>query len=329
MTLNKVSVLQQIFSPIQKEVEALNEHYKTILQHNDHTISNILSSIHFSEGKRLRPAMVFLSAGIAGKINSLTQTTALGLELLHYSSLMHDDVIDYGTKRRNQPTLNALWNNKIAVLTGDYLLSECMNLIAKTNNASLILKLVTIAKTMAYGELLQLSKSYTTCLNEKEYMEIIRYKTANLISACFEMGVASCTSDEVTINRWKQFGEEVGVIFQLKDDLFDYQVNNTSPKDAHKDIQEHKITLPLIVALQKTSESKRQQLLDLYRNHSGNSSEIQDIIHLVSESGGIDYTETLIKEKINHCFDFVNQQNDSDYKQSLLLLLNFIRDRGF
>jgi len=322
-------MLQEIFTPIRKEIESLSDCYKTILHHNDQTINNILSNVNLSEGKRLRPAMVFLSAGMVGKINQLTQITALGLELLHYSSLLHDDVIDNGIKRRNQPTLNALWNNKIAVLTGDYLLSECMNLIAKTNHASLISKLTTIAKTMAYGELLQLSKSYNTCLDEKEYMEIIRYKTADLIAACFEMGVASCISDEKIIAQWRKFGEEAGIIFQLKDDLLDYQPNELSQKDIHKDICEHKITLPFIIALQRTPESERQQLLGLYKNHTGKLTEIQAIIRTVTERGGIAYTETLIKEKTNRCLDFLNQQKDSKYKRSLSLLVQFIQNREF
>jgi len=309
-------------------MEELSEYYKTILHHNDLTISNILSGINLVEGKRLRPAMVFLSAGIAGKINTLTQFTAFGMELLHYASLLHDDVIDNGYKRHNQPTLNALWNNKIAVLAGDYLLSECMNVIAQANHQQLLSKLITVIKTMTYGELLQLSKS-DNAFDENKYMEIIHYKTASLISACFEMGVASSVSDKQIINQWKKFGEEVGIIFQLKDDLLDYQHNELSPKDTHKDIKEHKVTLPFIIALQRTSESERQQLLDLYKNHTGKPTEIQEIIRTVTEHGGINYTESLIETKTNQCLDFVHQQKDSDYKKSLLLLIQFIQNRNF
>jgi octaprenyl-diphosphate synthase len=281
------------------------------------------------EGKKLRPAMVFLSAGIAGEINRLTQITAFGLELLHYASLLHDDVIDNGCKRHNQPTLNAVWNNKIAVLTGDYLLSECMNVIARENHQKLLSKLITITKTMSYGELLQLSKSDNAVINENEYIEIVHCKTASLISACFEMGVASCISDEKIINQWKNFGEEVGIIFQLKDDLLDYLPDNISQKDAHKDIKEHKITLPFIIALQRTPEAEQSQLLNLYKNHTGKPAEIQTVIRMVTERGGIDYTESLIEEKTNQCLDFVNQQAESDYRKSLSLLIQFIRNRNF
>jgi len=322
-------ILQQIFTPIQKGIDELSDYCRTILRHTNPNVDVILSGINLSEGKKLRPAMVFLSAGIAGEINSLTQMTAFGLELLHYSSLLHDDVVDNGYKRHNQPTLNAVWDNKIAVLAGDYLLSEGMNIVAEANHQKLLSKMLAITKIMAYGELLQLNRSNDISTSQQEYMEIIYCKTASLISACFEMGTASCISDEKVIRQWKKFGEEVGIIFQLKDDLLDYQSDDISPKDAHKDIKEHKITLPFILALQQTPEAERQQLLDLYKNHSGDSSEIQKIIHIVTERGGINLTENLMDEKTNHCLDFVNKQENSDYKQSLLLLIQFIRNRKF
>jgi octaprenyl-diphosphate synthase len=324
-----MNTLQQIFTPIREEIASLSGYCEPILCHSDADIRPILSGINLFEGKKLRPAMVLLSAGIAGSINELTKITAFGLEMVHYASLLHDDVIDNGCKRHNLPTLNALWNNKIAVLAGDYLLSECMNVIAQANHTKLLSKLITIINTMTYGELLQLSKSNNTAVGEDEYMEIIRCKTASLISACFEMGVASCTSDEKIINLWKIFGENVGIIFQLKDDLLDYQSVETSPKDAHKDIKEHKMTLPFIIALQRCSEIQRRKLLDLYKNHRGDMSDIQTIIHAASEYGGINYTESLIDEKTNQCLDFVHRQKDSDYKQSLSLLVEFIKDRKF
>jgi octaprenyl-diphosphate synthase len=324
-----MNTLQQIFTPIRKEIDSLNEYYKSMLCHNDPNIRHILSGTNLFEGKKLRPAMVFLSAGIAGHINDLTKISAFGLEMLHYASLLHDDVVDNGFKRHNQPTMNALWNNKIAVLTGDYLLSESMNVIAQANHTKLLSKLISITNTMAYGELLQLSKSSNAFVEENEYIEIIKCKTASLISACFEMGIASCVSNEDAINSWKTFGEEAGIIFQLKDDLLDYQSDDISPKDAHKDIKEHKITLPFIIALQRISESEKRQLLDLYKNHNGNTSDIQTIIQTVTEYKGIEYTELLMDKKTEYCLDFVYQQKDSDYKQALLMLIQFIRDRKF
>ena len=320
---------EQIFFPIKNEIDSLNEYYETILDHSEPKISRVLSEITLFEGKRLRPAMVFLSAGVVGNINHLTQLAAFGLELLHYASLLHDDVVDNGCKRHNKPTLNALWNNKIAVLTGDYLLSKCMNVIAEANYPKLLSKLITITNSMAYGELLQVSQFDNTFMNENEYMKIIHCKTASLISSCFEMGISSCISDEKTINLWKKLGEEIGVIFQLKDDLLDYQVNEHFQKDAHKDIKEHKITFPFIISMQHAPESEKKQLIDLYKNHTEKLSEIQTIICAVTEYEGINYTELLIEEKTNYCLDFINQQAENDYKKALLNLVQFIKNRNF
>jgi octaprenyl-diphosphate synthase len=322
-------MLQRIFAPVKTEMEMLNNSYNTILHHNDVVIKKILSDIALFEGKKLRSAMVFLSAAITGEINQRTHTAAFGVELLHYFSLIHDDVIDNGQKRHNQPTLNATWNNKVAILFGDYLLSECMHEIVQANYPELLLKLADVGKTMAYGELMQLIQAENKCLSEKEYMDIIHCKTATLISACFEMGVASCTSNDEMINQWKIFGETAGIIFQLKDDLLDYQSHNLSQKDAHKDVKEHKFTLPFIFALQQTPDAEKTQLLDLYLNHTGKPEEIQTIIRLVTERGGIAYTESLIDEKTKECIDFINQQKDSEYKKSLLLMIQFIRERKF
>jgi octaprenyl-diphosphate synthase len=322
-------MLQQIFAPIATEMEILNNRYNTILHNNNTVVKKILSNVTLLGGKKLRPALVFFSAGITGEINRLTYTSAFSFELLHYFSLIHDDVIDNGQKRHNQPTLNAIWNNKTAILIGDYLLSECMSFIVQANYPQLLLKLAEIAKIMTQGELLQLTQLQNKCLSEKEYMDIIRYKTGALMSACCEMGAASAIADSEIINQWKIFGEETGIIFQLKDDLLDYQVHHLSSKDVHKDIKEHKITLPFIIALQHTPDAEKTQLLNLYLNHTGKIEEIQTIIHTVTERGGIAYTESLIDKKTKQCIDFVNQQKDSEYKKSLLLLVQFIRDRKF
>jgi octaprenyl-diphosphate synthase len=323
-------MLQQIFAPVKAEIEMLDENYKTIFHHNNFVVKEILSKVSLFEGKRLRPALVFLSAAIAGEINQHTHLSAFGFELLHYSSLIHDDVIDNGQKRHNQPTLNAVWNNKTAILVGDYLLSECMNVIVQANYLPLLLKLAEVAKKMTQGELLQLTPQLQNeCISEKEYMDIIRYKTGALMSACCEIGVTSATSDNEIINQWKTFGEETGIIFQLKDDLLDYQTHNHSPKDTHKDIKEHKVTLPFIIALQRTPNLEKAPLLDYYLHHTGTENEIQDIIRIVTERGGIKYTKTLINREADNCIRFVNKQKDSEYKKSLLMLIQFIRDREF
>ncbi|MDR0604871.1 MAG: polyprenyl synthetase family protein [Bacteroidales bacterium] len=324
-------MLQEIFTPVKKEIASLNKTYKKVLQSNASEVTYVLSKMTLFEGKRIRAALVFLSAGITGKINKQTHLSAFGFELLHCTSLIHDDVIDNGQKRHDQPTLNAIWNNKIAVLGGDYLLSLCMDFIVQANYTELLLKLSEVAKLMVCGELRQLKQSQRQhrVSSKKSYLKTIHYKTAALMSACCEMGAASSTSDNKIIDQWKTFGEEIGIMFQLKDDLLDYQTDTHSSKDAHKDIKEHKITLPFIVAIQQTPIFEKSKLLELYLHHTGTENEIQDIIHIVTKRGGIRYTKYLINNKAENCINFINQQKDSKYKKSLLLLVQFIRDQEF
>jgi len=322
-------MLQQIFAPIQSEINKFNHSLDTIIHHNDSIIDELLSGISLYKGKQLRPAIVFLSAAITGNITPQTHTTALVFELLHYSSLIHDDVIDNGQKRHNQPTLNAIKGSKAAVLTGDYLLSKCMTLIAQSKNIPLLEKASEVAQTMTTGELLQLIKPNIHFLSEEQYLQIVDCKTASLISACFEMGAAS-SQDNTDINKqWGNFGRELGIIFQLKDDLLDFRQNSISQKDVCKDIYEHKMTLPIIVALQQAPSQEQKTLLDLYENHQGKQEEIALLIEKVVLHGGISYTEKIIETKSETCTAFVQAQKDSVYKDALLALIQFIKEREF
>lgn len=322
-------MLQQIFEPIEQEINSFNHSLDKIIHHDDFVIDELLLDISLYKGKQLRPAMIFLSAAIAGTVNPLTFTTALVFELLHYSSLIHDDIIDNGQKRHNQPTLHAKRGAKIAVLTGDYLLSKCMDLIAQTQHIPLLEKTSLVAQNMTTGELLQLVEPEKDILTEEQYLRIIDCKTASLISACFEMGVASVQADENIRKQWSDFGRELGIVFQLKDDLLDFQHTDSSQKDVCKDIKEHKITLPVIVALRQTPADEQKTLLDVYKHHQGTFKEIELLIQKITQYGGISYTENLIEEKSKTCEAFANAQKDSVYKESLLALIHFIKKRNF
>lgn len=322
-------MLQQIFTPIEQEISTLNHSLEDIICHSDSAIDEILLNISFYKGKQLRPAMIFLSAAIVGNINPLTYTTALVFELLHYSSLIHDDVVDNGQKRHNQPTLHAARGSKTAVLTGDYLLSKCMTLIAKSQNIFLLEKTAQVAQAMTTGELLQLVESKDGLISEEQYLRIVNSKTASLISACFEMGVASTQNDTEINAQWKNFGKELGIMFQLKDDLLDFQSDELSQKDVYKDIKEHKITLPTLIALRQAPCSEQKSLLDLYLHHQGKPEKIALLIQKITQYGGIAYTENLIKEKFVVCEDFVKAQKDSPYRDALFALVQFIKKRKF
>jgi octaprenyl-diphosphate synthase len=321
--------LQQIFTPVRAEMESLNDYYQKVLSDEHSALKNVLSVEALLEGKKLRSAMVFLCAGIFGKINHRTKASAFALELLHYASLIHDDVIDDGGIRHNHHTLNHVFGDKVAILTGDYLLAECIHFIVQEDYPELLTTVTSIAKTMVNGELLQLVKKPKRCLFEKEYMEIIRCKTAVFIAACFEMGVTSVVSDPETVLQWKKLGEKVGIIFQLKDDLLDYQSCHSLRKDEYKDIKDHKITLPFIHAFQQTPKSEKEKLLNFYLNHEGTNKEIQTITRIVKRRGGIDYVNELIDRLTMQCVNFIQLQEKSDYKEALLLLMQFIRERKF
>ena len=319
--------LRTILNPIESEIAQMNAYYVQKLHHNNLQIDNILSHISSHKGKQLRPAMVFLSAAIHGEINQQTHTAALVFELLHASSLIHDDIVDNGLKRHNQPTVNALWNNKIAVLLGDYLLSECMSLIAQSNNLQLLHTATQVAQKMVGGELLQLTHLQEDILSKEQYMEIVQQKTASLIAACFEMGAASAEAEEEKVQAWKSLGKEVGIIFQIKDDLFDYQKNASFEKDCYKDIYEHKVSLPFILALEQKPPSERGQWFRLYKKHSGTEYEIQQIIAMVTENQGVALTEQFLEKKVQHVLQFIENQPESKYKQSLIALVHYVKDR--
>ena len=322
-------MLQQIFAPIKSEINRFNHSFGEIIHHEHFAIDEILLIISRYKGKQLRPAMVFLSAAIAGKITPLTNTTALVFELLHYSSLIHDDVIDNGQKRHNHPTLNATMGSKTAVLAGDFLLSKCMMLIAQSQNILLLEKISQTAQIMTTGELLQLVEPADTLISEENYLQIVDCKTASLISACFEMGVLSSQTDTKASKQWGEFGRELGIIFQLKDDLLDYLSGDFSQKDAHKDIHEHKFTLPVIAAIRQAPSNEQKPFFDLYKSHQGMSDEIQYLIEKVISYGGIAYTEKMIEAKFENCIAFVKAQKDSMYKDALQALVQFSRERKF
>jgi len=319
--------LANLFDTIESEMRQLSAYFGRELRHDSLPIDNLLSYVSSHKGKQLRPAMVFLSAAINGEINQQTHTAALVLELLHSSSLIHDDIVDNGQKRHNKPTVNALWNNKVAVLLGDYLLSESMCLIAQSGNQRLLHTTVRTAQAMVSGELLQLAYLQENILSKEQYMEVVQQKTASLIAACFEMGAVSAGAEEEKVQQWKNFGKEVGVVFQIKDDLFDYQKNDALGKDCYKDIYEHKISLPFILALEEKTLLEQEKWFQFYKKHSGTAEEIQAIIEMVLENKGIACTELLLEEKFQKLRQFMDKQADSTYKQALIALIHYVKDR--
>ena len=266
------------------------------------------------KGKQIRPLFVLLSAKCHGEINENTYRAAAFIELLHTATLIHDDVVDNSDKRRGMFSLNALWKNKISVLIGDYLLSKGMLLALQNKDYQMLDTISETVKAMSEGEIYQMEKARRMDITEEDYYDIIRRKTASLISSCCVVGALSVKADESQVEKMKRFGTLAGIAFQIKDDIFDYQLDNKTGKPAGNDIQEHKMTLPLIHLLKTSSVSERRSIIRKIKYHSDDVEARLDIINKVNNNRCLDYA----KEKMNVFVDDALSQLD-DIKDSVAL----------
>ncbi|MBA7547119.1 All-trans-nonaprenyl-diphosphate synthase (geranyl-diphosphate specific) [subsurface metagenome] len=262
-----------------------------------------------------------------GEVNSSTYTAATLIELLHTATLIHDDVVDDSYERRGFLSINALWKSKIAVLLGDYLLAKGL-LISVENKEYKILEIVSEAvKEMSEGELLQIQKSRKLNISEEEYFEIIRKKTAALIASCTASGARSVTADNTIINQMKDFGIKIGMAFQIKDDLFDYEKTTITGKPRGNDIQEKKLTIPLIASLAKASPSERKEVLKLINRKSSKRLTHNKIYNFVHEKGGLEYAKKRMYEYRDEALNILNNFKSNEALKSLSVLVNFIVER--
>jgi octaprenyl-diphosphate synthase len=278
------------------------------------------------KGKQLRPIFVFLSAKIWGEVGDKTYNAASLIELLHTATLVHDDVVDDAYKRRGFFSINALWKNKIAVLVGDYLLSRGL-LLALDNEEYDLLQIVSKAvKEMSEGELLQIEKARRLDIDEEIYFEIIRQKTASLISAACAAGVSSVSDNKAAIESMRDFGETIGIAFQIKDDLFDYG-DASIGKPRGIDIKEKKMTLPLIYALSKAEKRDKKRIISSIKNNSTDKEVVRQVIAFVKESGGLEYATDKMNYYKDRALSLLEDFPDSDSKESLSQLVDFVISR--
>jgi octaprenyl-diphosphate synthase len=271
---------------------------------------------------------VFLVAKMVsnGQFKERTYRGASVIELIHTATLVHDDVVDDSNRRRGFFSLNALWKNKIAVLVGDYLLSKGL-LLSIDNDDFDILKLISIAvREMSEGELLQIEKARQLDITEEVYFEIIRKKTATLIAACTAIGATSVDADKNEVEKMREFGELIGIAFQIKDDLFDYSEAKIG-KPTGIDIKEQKMTLPLIYTLNHCSKKERRWLINSVKNHNKDKARVKSVIEFVKQNGGIEYTYTKMKEYQEKALSILNTYPDSPYKESLNTMVNYVIER--
>ena len=324
-----MKILEQIKLPIKKEMDLFEEKFSNSMISDVPLLNRITHYVVKRKGKQMRQMFVFLTAKMISDstlINEKVYRAASIIELIHTATLIHDDVVDSSDKRRGFFSLNALWKNKIAVLVGDFLLSKGMLLCIDNDDFDLLKIISKSVKDMSQGELLQIEKARRLDIDEKTYFNIITKKTASLIASCCALGASASNSSKSQINKFYELGEKIGIAFQLKDDLFDYG-NTKIGKPTGIDIKEKKLTLPLIYALNNSSESKKKWLINSVKNSNDNV--IKDIINYVTEIGGIDYTQKKIQEYFNSAIEDLKYFDDNEFKESLKKLIKYVIERKY
>lgn len=298
--------INEIQKPIAAEMKAFEPKFREFMKSEVPLLDQIMNYIVRRKGKQLRPMLVFLSAGASGEITESTYRGAAMIELLHTATLVHDDVVDDANYRRGFFSINALWKNKIAVLVGDYLLAKGL-LLSVDHSEHTLLRIVSQAvRELSEGELLQMEKARKLDISENVYFEIIKRKTASLISACCAVGASSSGAEEKTVQLFQEFGEKVGIAFQIKDDLFDYGDIDVG-KPLGIDIKERKMTLPLIHALSKSDWATKRKMIRMIKNESHKPDKVATIIEYVKNNGGIEYAQVEMKKFVDQALELLNQ----------------------
>ena len=323
-----MKTVSQIKQPIEYEMELFEKKFQLSMYSKVSLLNRITHYVVNRKGKQMRPMFVFLIAKMFnnGEVNDRTYRGASVIELIHTATLVHDDVVDESNKRRGFFSINALWKNKIAVLVGDFLLSKGLLLSIDNSDFDLLKIISTAVKEMSEGELLQIEKARKLDITENIYFDIIRKKTATLIAACCEMGSQSVMASKTEVENMRQFGEYIGMAFQIKDDLFDYGTQKIG-KPTGIDIKEQKMTLPLIHTLNNCSKKEKKWVVNSIKNYNTDKVRVNELIHFVKEKGGLDYAVSKMKEYQKMALVILKKYPDSTYKESLELMVNYVIDR--
>lgn len=315
--------VEKIQEPIAAEMRTFEKYFRTQLKTPIPLLDVITNYILRRKGKQMRPMLVFLSARLHAPLSESAYVAATLIELLHTATLVHDDVVDETYQRRGLFSVNALWNTKISVLVGDYFLSRGL-LTALENNETDILRIVSSAvKEMSEGELLQIEKSRKLDITEEVYYDIIRKKTATLIAACTQAGAYSARASETELAAMKNFGENLGIAFQIRDDLFDFEKNGFLDKPTGNDLKEKKLTLPLIHVLSQASTAKSREIRSTIRRHHKNEKKVNEIIQYVIKNGGLEYAREQMMLYSRRAAGDLEIYPDSPTKNSLLQLIDY------
>lgn len=318
--------LDDIRRPIETELDAFQTYFRDSMRSDVGLLDKITRYVLRQKGKRIRPILVLLSAKLCGGISETSYRAAALVELLHTATLVHDDVVDDAERRRSMFSINALWKNKIAVLLGDFLLSRGLLLSLDHQDYTVLHALSDAVRRMSEGELLQIEKSRLLDIDEETYFRIISDKTASLISACTTAGALSATDDEETVARMRTMGEKLGLAFQIRDDLFDFGVKDVG-KPIGIDLQEKKLTLPLIYALRESGRRETRRIMKIVRQDDKSRSDIRTVSEFVTERGGIEYAREQMTTLAREAYALLAKFPPSEARDALLDLVVFTVQR--
>ena len=320
--------LSLIKQPIFGELDDFISLFNQSLSHDDGMLAQVLTHIRQRGGKRMRPMLILLMAKNFGRVSGTTLHAAVGLELLHTASLVHDDVVDESSERRGQASVNALYDNKVSVLVGDFILSTALLYVSKTHSEAIVRRLSELGRTLSDGEILQLTNIQNKEITEEAYYEIIRRKTAALFEACAAIGAESAGACREDVEAAKQFGQNLGIIFQIRDDIFDYYDSKEIGKPTGNDMLEGKLTLPVIHALNATCDADMLAIARKVKVREVSQAEIDRLVAFTKANGGIEYADQQMWSFHADCMRFIDERvEDSAIKMALKAYLDFVIER--
>lgn len=323
--MDYISVIKQ---PIESELEDFVQLFNESLSHTDGLLQQVLDHIRKRAGKRMRPMLILLMAKNFGRVTDATLHAAVGLELLHTASLVHDDVVDESKQRRGQLSVNAEYDNKVAVLVGDYILSTALLYVSRTHSEIVVRYLSELGRTLSNGEILQLSNIQNEEISEQAYYRVIQQKTAALFEACASIGALSAGASEDDIHQAKVFGSNLGMIFQIRDDIFDYYDNSDIGKPTGNDMTEGKLTLPVIYALNTTRDADMLALARKVKSGDVSREEIERLVEFTKQNGGIEYADKKMWEIHAESVHFLESEvTDPEVRRSLRGYLDYVIER--
>ncbi len=320
--------LYLIKHPIEKDLGDFIALFNSALTHDEGLLSQALAHIRQRGGKRMRPMLTLLMAKNYGTVSTVTQHAGVGLELLHTASLVHDDVVDESSERRGQASVNATYDNKVAVLVGDFILSTALLHVSKTGHQRIVEYLAELGRTLAAGEILQLTNIQNQEISEDVYYQIIKNKTAALFEACASIGALSAGASDEQVRQAAQFGQDLGIMFQIRDDIFDYYDSSDIGKPTGNDMAEGKLTLPVIYALNHHHMDSMMNLARKVKFGGVNADEIAVLVEFAKQSGGIEYAEKRMQDYRLKCLSYIQKNvHDESIKKALTAYVDFVIER--